>query len=46
MQKEYANDVSGEMDGFNPVVVQMGLLFAALIWPVLALISLYQGVKK
>jgi hypothetical protein len=46
MQKEYANDVSGEMDGFNPVVVQMGLLFAALIWPVLALISLYQAFKK
>ena len=46
MQKEYTNDVSGEMDSFNPIVVQMGLLFAALIWPVLALISLYQGVKK
>ena len=46
MQKEYANDVSGEMDSFNPVVVQMGLLFAALIWPVLALISVYQGVKS
>lgn len=45
MQKEYANDKSGEMDSFNPIVVQMGLLFAALVWPVLALVSVYQGVK-
>ena len=45
MQSEYSRDTSGEMDSFNPVVVQMGLLFAALVWPVLALVSLYQGVK-
>lgn len=46
MQKEYTDDVSGEMDSFNPIVVQMGLLFSAIIWPVLALISVYQAFKK
>ena len=46
MQKEYSKDVSGELDEFSPVFIQMSLVTVALCWPVLIGIALYQVFKK
>ena len=46
MQKEYRNDVSGELDEFSPVFIQMSLFAVAALWPILVGVAIYQKIKE
>ena len=46
MQKEYNKDLSGDLDEFSPVFIQMSLFAVAALWPILVGVALYQVFKE